>query len=328
MSHLSPPPADDCSMNADNDSSDEEETASTTVDLQKHLDNKFGVGLHHPAGFVERNDTGRCHMLLLILAPRDMGVSLPNCNLATRTGVAKLLRDAFQLTVGTLYQYSSSARAWTFPVDGDDADRLRAGVFRLSPNLGFALFSTYGAPTKKAWAFVTPVTENVDLSEMKKAIRALSTVKTADTPKRVQTREGLFTEKALVRVQWEPVDLTDAAQPSTINILRGCYVRSFHIAGSMVTYELRSLPPCSFCGFLNHFVDACPYPQSLSTAPLLELTAPIETATSTLAAGPAKAPKEPKTKKTKGKTAKEDPPKSDKAKGKRKAVEPSESPEV
>jgi len=314
-------PVNDISM--DDDDSSEEETVSTTEELQLHLNTKFGVGLHHPAGFVERTDSGTCHMLLLILAPKESGIALPNCNLVTRTGVARLLRDAFQLTVGAIYQPTPSTRAWTFPVGSDDANRLRAGVFRLAPNLGFVLFATYGAPTKKAWTFVAPVTENVNLSDLRNAVRALAMVKAADKPKRVTTHDDMFTEKALVRVTWEDLDLTEDAPKDVINIIRRCYVRTFRIPGSLTTFELRSLPPCSFCGFLSHFLDSCTYAASLATAPLLELTAPPnKVSTTTPVAGPAKAPREKAVKKAKGKKAKEDtPPRvSEKAKGKQKEV--------
>jgi len=304
------------------DSSSDEERGKTTAELQKHLDNKFGAGLHHPAGFVERTDSGECHMLLLILAPKETGVSLPGRNLTTRTGIVKLLHDAFGLTIQSIYQPTNNPRAWTFPIDSDGADRLRAGVFRLAPNLGFSLFSTYGSPPKKAWTYVTPITANVALDDMRKAIRGLPTVKSADLPKRVKTREGILTEKAVVRVAWNDIDLEDNVTQNILNIIRGCYVRSFRVPGSLVTYELRSLPPCSCCGFLNHFVDACPYPASIASAPLLELTAPVDhPPPSALVAGPAKAPREKKTvKKPTDKKAKNDAPKGapEKAKGKQK----------
>lgn len=322
MSVSSQQPADDVAM--DENSSDEE-TTPTSAALQKHLDTVFGAGIHHPAGLVERKDDGSCHMLLVILASEKAGgVALPGCNLATRTGIVKLLRDAFGLQVTTLYQPTNSTRAWVFPVDSEDADRLRAGIFRLAPNLGFSLFSTYGAPPKKTWTYVTPVTDNVDLDDMRKAIKALPTVRLADKPKRVTTREGITTEKVLARVQFVEIDLAaDGIPPPLLGVLRGCYVRSFRVPGSLTNFELRSLPPCSVCGFLNHFVDACPYTASLATAPLLELTAPTENApTSSNVAGPAKAPREAKPKKTKGKKGKKDVPTgmSEKAQGKQKAA--------
>ena len=303
-------------------SSDEEGTITTTAALQKHLDAKFGVAVHHPAGFVERTDHGLTHMLILILASREAGgVALPGYNLSTRAGIANLLRDAFRLKVRALYQPTSNTRAWTFPVNSDEADKLRSGVYRLAPNLGFVILATYGAPPKKTWAYVTPLTDNMDLDDVRKQIRTLSTVRAVDKLKRVETRDGLVTEKAATRIQWADLDLSEPIPQSVLGILRGCYVRTFRVPGSLTNLELRSLPPCVICGFTNHFYDACAYPANLASAPLLELSAPVNPdSTPADIAGPAKAPREPKLKKkSKSKKAKDDAPAgmSEKAKGKR-----------
>jgi len=191
----------------------------------------------------------------------------------TRAVALALLYDAFGVSLTAIYQPTNSAKAWIIPVDDKTASQLRPGVYRLTPDYGFVLKATYPTAPRKKLAYVSPVTSNVSFLQLSKGIMTVPMVQAAEGFFRVKTKEGTLTEKVGLKVKWKKLELGEdgSVPPNMLGFIKGYYTQTFFIEGKDVPYELRSFPPCSYCGYTNHLNHTCPWPEKVAKAPLIEL---------------------------------------------------------
>jgi len=270
------------------------------ADFNKELLKKFGGSFGHPGGHTENGTT--CHLLLTFIARKDMGGNQGRLT-ASRVGVAELLEEAFGVKVKTIYQPLNNFKAWMFPVTREDADKLRQGVFRLAPDFGFRIWATYPDAPKRMWAYAEAITENVSMEQLALGVRSIPRLEGVERLQRVSS-QGLLTERVKMKVKWADVDLTKEMTTDVLGIIKGYWTRTFVIAGETVRHELHPFIPCLFCGFVNHFFDACPWLAQVEKAPLIQLRSFADPESPKLAPAPSPATvKEPTERKRKSKKA-------------------------